>query len=253
MSKGERVTHLYPNDCYYGHLSIYYFALQFNLNSVVLDAGSGAGYGSVYLADHGAKFVWGIDISHKAIKFSEDCFKRSNVKFKVMDIENISGFPTNYFDFIFTSNALEHISDVPAFLRNAWKLLKPEGVMLVAVPPITNEEAIKVDSANPFHLNIWSPRQWYNEFNKYFLEVELYRHGFEKDEIKLDFGNTPAQTCISEKDFIFEQNSLEQFPTDSITAIFILRKPVSENKLPSPNRTITFVDDSFTRSPEISE
>jgi hypothetical protein len=46
MNKGERVTHLYPNDCYYGHLSIYYFALQFCQGGTVLDAGSGAGYGS---------------------------------------------------------------------------------------------------------------------------------------------------------------------------------------------------------------
>ena len=35
---GERMTHLYPNDCYFAHLSIYDFALPWTTGKVVLDA-----------------------------------------------------------------------------------------------------------------------------------------------------------------------------------------------------------------------
>jgi hypothetical protein len=54
---GERVTHLERNFVYYVHLSIYDFALQFCQDGLVLDAGSGAGYGSAYLAGSGARHV----------------------------------------------------------------------------------------------------------------------------------------------------------------------------------------------------
>ena len=40
---GERVTHLYPNDLYYAHLSIYWFASKFVKDKIVLDAGCGDG------------------------------------------------------------------------------------------------------------------------------------------------------------------------------------------------------------------
>jgi hypothetical protein len=40
---------------YWAHLSIYRFAVPFAQGKRVLDAGSGSGYGSSYLARHGAK------------------------------------------------------------------------------------------------------------------------------------------------------------------------------------------------------
>src|SRR5574341_608650 len=199
---GERVTHLCPNDCYYAHLSIYDFALQFSQNANVLDAGSGPVYGTAYLADNGAGFVWGIDVEEHAVKFCQHYFKRPNVKFKTMDLQNISGFPAHSFDFVFSSNVLEHIPDVRAFLRVICRLIKSDGVLVIAVPPITNAELRAADLENPYHLNIWSPRQWHNVLNQYFSEVQLYRHVFNRPGVPLDFHNTPEQTVISQKDFI---------------------------------------------------
>src|SRR5207244_2767236 len=67
---GERVTHLFPNDCYVAHLSIYRLVRASVAGAAVLDAGSGAGYGAAYLARHGAREVRGIDASPKAVAFS---------------------------------------------------------------------------------------------------------------------------------------------------------------------------------------
>jgi SAM-dependent methyltransferase len=39
-------------------------------------------------------------------------------------------------DFILVDNVLEHVPDPAAFLRNARRLLSPQGLMLVAVPPM---------------------------------------------------------------------------------------------------------------------
>ena len=74
MDGGERVTHLYPNDCFVAHRSLYHFVVPFIADATVLDAGSGAGYGAAHLADHGARQVLGVDASPKAVAFSRHHF-----------------------------------------------------------------------------------------------------------------------------------------------------------------------------------
>jgi 2-polyprenyl-3-methyl-5-hydroxy-6-metoxy-1,4-benzoquinol methylase len=127
--RGERVVHLRMDEGFYDHLSIYHFASQYCTGRTVLDAGSGTGYGAAYLADQGAERVYGIDISPKSIAFSQTHFQRPNLEFHVMNLAHISGFPHHSFDVITSSNALEHISNISAFLRSAWELLNPQGIM----------------------------------------------------------------------------------------------------------------------------
>ncbi len=245
---GERVTHLYPNDCYYAHLSIYCLASQFCQGGLVLDAGSGAGYGSAYLADHGARYVWGIDVSESSVAFSRHHFQRPNLQFQAMDLAEISGFPYRHFDVIFSSNVLEHVPDVPAFFRVASELLKTDGALIVAVPPITTDGAWAENIANVYHLNIWTPDQWHHVLNQYFAEIQPYRHGFNKPGVPLDFANTPERTVITEEDFFFDPVPLEHFYREpTTTAVFLARRPRAE--LPPRDLPLSFVDRSFTRPP----
>jgi SAM-dependent methyltransferase len=249
-AEGERVVHLWPNDCYQAHLSIYHFALALCQNGLVLDAGSGSGYGSAYLADHGARYVYGIDIGAQAVAFSRDQFPRPNLQYHVMDLGKISGFPSRYFDLVFSSNALEHIEDVPAFFRAAWRLLKPTGALVIAVPPIINEQVRAADLANRYHLNSWSPRQWNFVLGQYFTEVQCYRHWFEKPGVTLNFTNHPSETVIGPHDFTFEPIAVaDLYNVHTIGAIFMARRPRAEAELPPPNSPVTFIDNSFSRPP----
>jgi 2-polyprenyl-3-methyl-5-hydroxy-6-metoxy-1,4-benzoquinol methylase/glycosyltransferase involved in cell wall biosynthesis len=244
---GERVTHLYPNDCYFAHLSVYHFILPFVKGKIVLDAGSGSGYGSAYLADHGARFVEGIDVNPKAVAFCKEHFRRSNLRFQLMDLQGISGFPGHHFDVIFSSNVLEHVPDVRMFLTSAWRLLKPDGIMLITVPPITSEAARSADRKNPYHLNSWSPRKWYAVISQYFEDIQLYRHTCTRTDVILDFGNTPEQTIINERDFRFEPvdlTALYQGPT--LSATFIVKNPRAGDTLPPPGEPVPDIEGSFT-------
>jgi 2-polyprenyl-3-methyl-5-hydroxy-6-metoxy-1,4-benzoquinol methylase len=247
---GERVIHLWPNDCYLAHLSIYHFAAPFSKNGIVLDAGSGTGYGSAYLADHGARFVHGIDIGEKAVGFSRLNFNKPNLQFQVMDLERITGFAERSFDFIFSSNALEHVQCVPAFFQAAWRLLKPEGRILIAVPPITTADARKADLANKYHLNSWSPRQWHFVLGQYFKEISCYTHYFDKPGVSLNFANHPKEVVITEADFTFTPVSLEaMYKKPTFSAIFVASYPKPQTSIPRPGRPTKFIDDSFTRRP----
>jgi 2-polyprenyl-3-methyl-5-hydroxy-6-metoxy-1,4-benzoquinol methylase len=244
---GERLSPDYKNDCYYAHLSIYHFASQFVTDKEVLDAGCGTGYGASYLADAQAKHVEGIDISEKAIQYASRKFTRSNLHFRRMALEQMAGYDEDLFDFVISSNVLEHIMDVNLFLHNIWHVLKPEGKLLVAVPPIVNEASIAENLPNPYHLNIWSPRQWKSVLDRYFSHIVCYQHWTNKEGI--DFSNSPDETVISETDFFFEEASANRLAsaTDTFTAIFLVSAPLPEYQLPRIGERLSFVDFSFSR------
>ncbi len=247
-NKGERICHLYPNDCYFAHLSIYHFAEPLCQNKRVLDAGCGTGYGSNYLAEHGAISVLGLDYSDDAVRFCRKHFSRANVEFRQMDITNIRGLQDKAFDAIFTSNALEHVPVVQGFFRDARRLLKDDGVLIVAVPPITDEKTRADDLNNRFHLNSWSPKQWKHVIGKYFGSVDVYRHICSRTDIPIDFLNHPDKCVITEKDFTFPPCTTEEMGTlGTLTAVFVARKPKAADEIPPAGSPVEFVDESFTR------
>lgn len=245
---GERVTHLYPNSSYYAHLSIYHFALPYAQNRTVLDAGSGAGYGAASLAAHGARHVHAVDVSEKAVAFSREHFQRDNLDYQTMDLGQVDGFAAQSFDLIFTSNVLEHITDVPAFLSAACRLLRGDGTMIVAVPPVYNDASRAANLANPYHLNIWSPRQWHFTLTRYFRTVACIRHHFEKPDRSLNFADTPETCRLREDDFLFLPSSLDELSIlGALTAIFVAQMPLPAAALPAPDEAPPMVDDSFSR------
>jgi 2-polyprenyl-3-methyl-5-hydroxy-6-metoxy-1,4-benzoquinol methylase len=247
---GERVSHLSLDAGYFAHLSIYDYAVQFCKDAMILDAGSGAGYGSAYLADRGARQVRGIDASAKAIAFSRHHFQRNNLTFQEMSLEHIEGFPLRHFDLIFSSNTLEHVPHVMGFLAKAWSLLKSDGTLLLAVPPITDDRLEYLNLINPYHVNIWSPRQWAHGLGLFFDDITPVLHGVEK--ISTDFKPehfTPAST-LTEKSFPFAPCTIDDmYKGFTLTAIFVARRPRAENLVPAIDAPPSFVDGSFTRPP----
>ena len=253
---GERVTHLYPNSCFTAHLALYHFALPWAVGKTVLDAGCGTGYGAHYLAEQGAACVQAIDLSDKAIGFCQQHFQRANLHYQVMDLQAMRGFAPHSFDLIFTSNTLEHLPDVGLFFQQAHQLLKPEGVIIVAVPPIVNEAARLANLANPYHLNIWSPRQWHHTLEQFFAQVACYRHHFapavDRPGALFNVFDTPAEAMPIE-DFCFLPIELAELSIiGAITAIFVAQKPRSLAQLPIIQELQHFVDHSFSRSLSLS-
>jgi SAM-dependent methyltransferase len=241
---GERVSHLVKDFTFYGHLSIYDFAKQFCRGAVVLDAGSGSGYGTAHLAEAGARQVYGIDVSTKAIAFSRHHFDKPNLEFTAADLQNLP-FPAGFFDFVYTSNTLEHVPDVLGFLRAAHTSLKPSGALLVAVPPITDDRLTYLNLINRHHVNIWSPRQWQIILGQFFGEVEVFLHGVGR--IGSDFAPTDAP--ITERDFVFAPGSVaDMYRMFTLTAIFVVKAPRSADVLPRPTSSVRFIDESFTRA-----
>lgn len=248
MFKGERVSHLYRNNAFFAHLSIYAFAARFCEGKNVLDAGSGAGYGAAYLAEHGAAHVLGVDVSEEAVRFSRENFRLPNLEYRQLDLEQLDRLQPRQFDLIYSSNVLEHVPNAAAAIAGAADLLAEDGLMVAAVPPIIHQPEWEANVMNCFHLNLWTPRQWLMVFRKHFGAVQPYDHQYSDPSLRQEpFENAEEDTHITELDFEFSPCEIDEYyRRDSISVLFVAGKPIA--RADSENDSITeFVEGSFTR------
>ncbi len=99
-------------------------------SDIVLDAGCGVGGTSIWIAEkYGAKVV-GINIVEKQIKLANKYAKERKadnlVSFELGDYCK-TNFPNESFDKIFALESVCHTDDKDAFVKEAYRLLKPGG------------------------------------------------------------------------------------------------------------------------------
>jgi len=98
-------------------------------NSVVLDIGCGIGRVEKFLASH-CKEVHGIDVSGRMVKLAKKRLEAiNNLYFYKTNGRDLSIFPDNKFDFVFSIIVLQHLAKEDAYiyrgnpqsLKNKWK------------------------------------------------------------------------------------------------------------------------------------
>jgi SAM-dependent methyltransferase len=170
MSHPERII---PDETEPGivalHLKRYAFAAPYCVEKKVLDAGCGVGYGS---ADLGrvAAHVKGIDVNAETIAYARERYSRPNVEFEVMDVTELD-FADGSFDAVCCFEALEHVADGEALVREVARVLQPDGVLVVSTPQArqTNHSP-----DNPFHRVEYGRRDFEHLLGRFFERVELY-------------------------------------------------------------------------------
>ncbi len=105
---------------------------------IALDVGCGAGGKSVYYATLGAIKVVGLDVLPKYRKLSEDfaASKGLGDKFRFICADAAkTGFPDNLFDVIIMNDAMEHVGDPAAVLKELERILAPGGKLYINFAP----------------------------------------------------------------------------------------------------------------------
>ena len=101
----------------------------------VLDAGCGVGGGSLWLAEHHPVQVEGVTLAQsqveRASRYAAERGVAERVHFSVQDY-CATQFPEASFDRVWAVESLCHAPDKKAFAREAYRLLKPGGYVLVA-------------------------------------------------------------------------------------------------------------------------
>lgn len=129
------------------HSSRYKFAGKFVKNKIVLDAGSGSGFGSKKLLKAGAKKVYGIDISPDSIKYCQNKYQDKRLIFKRQSLANLD-FPDNFFDLVVAFEVIEHIDKHEKALDEIFRVLKPGGILFISTP---NKSIYSPDTEKPFY------------------------------------------------------------------------------------------------------
>lgn len=104
------------------------------IDKTILDAGCGFGAPAIVLHLMGAREVHGIDIAEERLTTFQKMIGDFDLKSVHASIASVDSteFPEDYFDMILSNEAISHYADLDGFLREAARLLKPGGVLLIA-------------------------------------------------------------------------------------------------------------------------
>lgn len=136
MRPSEREDHLYENGKRVKILADEQRLLRqldrrdFSLDGCnALDAGCGTGEISIELQRRGFHVV-GIDFSSVAVEIA----KKNGVDARHADLDSGIGFKDDSFDLIWMTDVLEHVFDPVLVIKEASRVLKPAGWLMVSIP-----------------------------------------------------------------------------------------------------------------------
>lgn len=162
---------------YTEHVVRYVFAASYAEGKRVLDAGSGAGYGTGILSRAGASSVVGVEIDHETAARARYDYLREGTGFVTADATRLP-FPDASFDVVTCFEVIEHINEEQqhALLREMRRVLAPEGILIISTPnrefytPRVSEQVLGL---NPFHLHEFSFTMFSEALAAAFPSVEI--------------------------------------------------------------------------------
>ncbi|MEK4706372.1 class I SAM-dependent methyltransferase [Bacillus sp. FSL R10-2780] len=155
-------------------------------NKQVIDIGCGGGIYTKELALMGAKNVVGLDFSKEILQAAkENCNAFPNISFIHGDAHNIP-YPNESFDLVISRAVIHHLQDVPTFIREASRILKKDGILILQDRTIEDCTI----SGNPEHIRGY----FFSVFPK-LIEIESKRR--------------PKTTTIQQE---LQKYSLQVFP-----------------------------------------
>jgi len=133
---GERfISTLNEAEISYEHWHRYLLAGCFVRGKVVLDIASGDGYGSHLLSNSGALKVIGVDIDPKAVESAGAAYANDNLAYLNGSIADMP-VADHAIDVLVSFETIEHVDETlqADFLREAERVLKPGGIMIISTP-----------------------------------------------------------------------------------------------------------------------
>lgn len=139
-----------------------YHAAAERVSGVVLEIGTGSGYGIEVIAPHAERFIT-ID------KFDcgADLASHPNVEFRKQTVPPLSGVADQSVDFVISFQVIEHIEDDVAFVGEVYRVLRPGGRFIVSTP-----NRLMSLTRNPWHVREYTPSEFEALLKSSFESVE---------------------------------------------------------------------------------
>jgi SAM-dependent methyltransferase len=162
------------------------FKREYPGNASILDAGSGFGQYSYFLAKLSGKYsITAVDVKEEQIADCNDFFNRAGLagrtKFQIADLTQYSA--ENSFNLIISIDVMEHIEDDRAVFSNFYRNLKTGGWLLISTPSDKGGSDVHEHGESSFieeHV-----RDGYNVED---ITKKLHEAGFEKVETRYSYG-----------------------------------------------------------------
>lgn len=138
-------------------------------DAVVLDIGSGEGYGTASLA-RSARLVVGMDYSFEAVSHASERYGSGKLAFVVADAQRLP-FRSDAFDVVSSLQVIEHFTDTQAHLRDVARVLRGDGFHFCATPNIAL--ASPEEAANEWHLRDFDAPDLRSAMDGSFAQVEI--------------------------------------------------------------------------------
>ena len=154
----------HPYSDYPSKLCNYLFQVfKFKKGMKMLETGCGRGEFLANFQKLGLEVI-GVDISSEAQNFNH------NLDIKICDVENENlPFEDNFFDIVYSKSFIEHLYYPEHYLKEAYRILKPGGMLLTLVPDWESNYKIYFDD--------FTHR---TPFTKISLKDAYLMHGFKK-------------------------------------------------------------------------
>ena len=165
-----------------------------------------------------------------AIEHSRQRYAGDPVTFEVCDLGMPLPAGDGIFDLVFSSNVFEHVANVNGLAAECARVMAPDGLTVVAVPPICSAETMASDMTNAFHVHHIPPAAWAAKLQRFFTEVRCHAHTgagafAEWAQLLAEWPLPPDQVTIREADFAFPETTPDAMAAsgETITALFVCR------------------------------
>lgn len=140
-----------------------------------LDAGCGDGKVAQIMGEKLGISFHGVDISRKGVELA----KKLGVKAQVANLSNKIPFEDNCFDLVISTEVLEHVNDPDTFLKEIYRVLKPNGKLLLTTPNLSSwfNRILFMFGIYPIFLEASTEAKvGYGMFSKFFNGQDLVGH-----------------------------------------------------------------------------
>lgn len=170
---GERfIPGLAGSPLYYEHAHRYAFAAKLADRQVVLDVGSGEGYGAALLASV-ARTVFGVDIASEAATHTKKAYgDLDNLFVGISDAESLP-FASNSIDVVTCFEVIEHVRHPLKVLAEVQRVLRQGGLFVVSTPDKAAYSASRNEEPNEFHLSEMHLHEFRSMLAQHFSTVTM--------------------------------------------------------------------------------
>lgn len=138
----------------------------------VMDVGCGGGFVTGGMKVFGARQAVGIDIAESSIRYARAHFPKCD--FHAGTIEDFLDGSLGLFDFVYSSEVIEHVVDVEAYMRFLALVTKPGAKVFITTPDIASAQV----PADVTAWNVFSPPEHIQFFTQDTLAKLFARYGF---------------------------------------------------------------------------